>query len=198
MLPLVLIVSAVLGHLRRPALGIGFAAGVLVIFNLLSVGSVYFEPVHNLLDLIMPDPSFTGRTDIWQFAMEHVAQRPFTGYGFSAFWGTEPVVYGLSSTWATAAADAHNAYLNLAVTIGIPGLALVILWIVVLPLVDYYRHEPQTHTQPLQTFFLRVCLFGAYTSCFESSIFQQVSAVWFLYLTAAFGLRYLSVSRAVL
>ena len=59
-------------------MGIAIAVGVLVIFTLLSVGSVYFEPVHNLLDLIMPDPSFTGRTDIWQFALEHVAQRPVT------------------------------------------------------------------------------------------------------------------------
>jgi O-antigen ligase len=195
MLPLVLIVSAIVARMRSPAGGVALAVGILVLFNLFSVGSIYFEPVHNILEQLMPDPSFTGRTDIWQFALEHVAQRPLTGYGFSAFWGTEQVVYGLSSTWATAAADAHNAYLNLAVTIGVPGLALVILWTVILPLLDCYRQEPEPHTAPLQTFFLRVCLFGAYTSCFESAIFQQTSAVWFLYMTAAFGLRYLSVSR---
>jgi O-antigen ligase len=197
-LPLVLIVSAIVARVRSPAIGITIAVGILVLFNLFSVGSIYFEPVHNILEQVMPDPSFTGRTDIWQFALEHVAQRPITGYGFSAFWGTEPVVYGLSSTWATAAADAHNAYLNLAVTIGVPGLALVIAWIVVLPLADYYRETPQAHSALLQTFFLRVCLFGAYASCFESAIFQQTSAVWFLYMTAAFGLRYLSLSRVAL
>jgi O-antigen ligase len=198
MLPLVLVVSAIVARVRSPAVGITFAVGILVLFDLFSVGSIYFEPVHNILEQIMPDPTFTGRTDIWQFAMEHLAQRPITGYGFSAFWGTEQVVYGLASTWATAAADAHNAYLNLAVTIGVPGLALVVVWIVILPLVDYYREKAEAHSAPLQTFFLRVCLFGAYTSCFESAMFQQTSAVWFLYMTAAFGLRYLSLSRVAL
>ncbi len=43
--------------------------------------------------------------------------------------------------------------------------------------------------------FLRVCLYGVYASCFESSIFQQVGEVWFFYLTSTFGLRYLSVTR---
>ena len=46
--------------------------------------------------------------------------------------------------------------------------------------------------------FLRACLFGTYASCFESSIFQQVGEVWFFFMTAAFGLRYLSRMRPAL
>jgi hypothetical protein len=44
--------------------------------------------------------------------------------------------------------------------------------------------------------FLRVCLYGVYASCFESSILQQAGEVWFFYMTSTFGLRYLSVTRA--
>ncbi len=74
-----------------------------------------------------------------------MVQRPLTGYGFSAFWGTPEVVYGLgdNTTWANAATDAHNAYLNLAVTIGIPGMLLVVLWVVVLPIADFCRRTPE-------------------------------------------------------
>jgi O-antigen ligase len=34
--------------------------------------------------------------------------------------------------WANTAGHAHNGYLDLALTIGIPGAALVTLWLVVL------------------------------------------------------------------
>ncbi len=197
LLPLVLIVSAVIARSRRPAVGIGLVIAILAVFNLFSVGSVYFAPVHKLNELIMPDPTFTGRTDVWQFALQAVAQRPITGYGFSAFWGTPQVEYGLTenSTWVNATTDAHNAYFNLALTIGIPGLALVLLWIVILPILDFYRQQPELHVRPLQMLFLRVCIYGAYGACFESSMFEQV-APWYLVMTAAFGLRYLLVTRA--
>ena len=196
LLPLVLIVSAIIARSRRPATGLGLVIAILAVFNLFSVGSVYFTPVHNLNAAIMPDPTFTGRTEVWQFALQAVARRPIFGYGFSAFWGTRQVEYGLTenSTWVNATTDAHNAYLNLTLTTGIPGLALVLLWIVILPILDFYRQPREAHAKPLQMLFLRVCIYGSYASCFESSMFEQV-APWYLFMTAAFGLRYLLVTR---
>jgi O-antigen ligase len=196
-LPLALILSAIIGRTRKPALGVALVIGILLIFNICSIGTVMFEPVRALMEAIMPDATFTGRTEIWQLGVQAVAQRPITGYGYSTFWGTEQVVYGFTEavTWANAASDAHNAYLNLALTIGIPGMLLVVIWVIVLPIVDFCRVLPDPHTRALQTLFLRVCLYGVYASCFESSIFQQVGEVWFFYMTSTFGLRYLSLSR---
>lgn len=195
-LPFVFLLAAIIARSRKPGTGVVLVVAILAMFNLFSVGTVVFEPVRGLVELIMPDATFTGRTDIWQFALQAVGQRPITGYGFSAFWGTDQVVFGPSenSTWASAATDAHNAYLNLAVTIGLPGLVLAIIWIVILPIADYYRLPRVANTAPLRTLFLRVCLFGIFASCFESAIFQQVGEVWFMYMTAAFGFRYLSVT----
>lgn len=128
--------------------------------------------------------------------MEHIAERPITGFGFSAFWGTEYVVHGLSRSlnWANAATDAHNAYLNLAVTVGIPGLLLVAIWIVLLPVMDFCQVR-ETGATPLQMLFLRVWLFGILASCFESVLFQQIGEAWFFMMTSTFGLRYLAVTQ---
>ncbi len=197
MLPLALILSALVVRIRRPAMGIALVVLVVAAFNVFSVGSIYFDPIRNLVDAILPDPTFTGRTDVWQFALDHVAQRPVTGYGFSAFWGTEQVVYGMgeSSLWANNAGHAHNSYLNLALTIGIPGAVLVTLWLVVLPVVDYYRSPREHSTAPLKMLFLRVCLFAACGACFENTFFGT-DGFWLFLLTATFGLRFLAVSRA--
>jgi O-antigen ligase len=197
LLPLTLVMAWMIARLRRPALGVAIAAGTVALFNLFSIGSVYFDPVLEILKATMSDPSFTGRSDIWKFALGELAQRPFTGFGFSAFWGTERVVFGLSEqgTWATAATDAHNGYLNLAITTGVPGLALAVIWLVGLPLIDFYRRSGGPQSQPLALFFLRVWLFGLMMACFESVLFQQVGEVWFIFIMAVFGLRYLMQAR---
>jgi O-antigen ligase len=196
-LPLALLLSAIINHTRKPALGIFLVVGILFIFNLTSVGTVVFEPMRKLMEAIMPDATFTGRTEIWQLGIQAVAQRPITGYGYQTFWGTPEVVYGMGDavTWANAATDAHNAYLNLALTIGIPGMLLAVAWVVILPIVDFCRGPSSPEVGALQLLFLRVCLYGVYASCFESSIFQQVGEVWFFYMTSTFGLRYLSQTR---
>jgi O-antigen ligase len=193
-LPLALIVAAAMARLR-PAAGIVLALAVLLGLNVLSIGSLYFPPVQDLVDAVMPDPTFTGRTDIWKFALDHVAQRPITGYGFATFWGTEQVVYGMGGgSWANTAGHAHNGYLDLALTVGIPGSALVTLWLVVLPLVDYYRALDEPRSAALRLLFLRICLFAAYESCFET-MFVQVGELWLFLIAATFGLRLLAVSR---
>jgi O-antigen ligase len=197
-MPLAFIVSAVVARSRGMVWPTVLVIVILAVFNLCSVGTVAFEPVRLFVESFMPDATFTGRTDLWQLGLQAVGERPITGYGFGAFWGTEQVVYGLGDaiSWANAASDAHNAYLNLALMIGIPGLALAFVWAVVLPIADYHRPaEDDRGTAALRLLFLRVCLYGVYASCFESSIFQQVGAVWFFFVISAFGLRYLSVMR---
>jgi O-antigen ligase len=196
MLPITLIVSALLTRIHRPVVGVFVPLFIVVAFNILSIGSIYLEPVRDLLDMVLTDTSFTGRTDIWQFALDRVAERPITGYGFAAFWGTKQVVYGMSGTsiWANTAAHAHNAYLNLALTVGIPGSILATLWLVVLPVVDFFRSADAPAAAPLKMLFLRVCLFAAFGSCFESMLIEESTLGLFLFM-AAFGLRLLSVSR---
>jgi O-antigen ligase len=195
-LPLVLVLAAIIGRTRAPIVGMALVLALLALFNLFSVGTVLWDPVRALVESVVPDATFTGRTEIWEMALQYVARRPITGYGFLAFWGTPQVVYGLGDnvSWVNAATDAHNAYVNLALCIGLPGLALVVAWVALVPVADFCRLSRQAGRPeaPLEMLFLRVCLYGVYTACFESSIFQQGGEVWFMFLTSILGLHYLT------
>jgi len=195
LLPFVLAVAFLMDSIKRPRTGIALALLLLVAFNLLTIGSIYIAPIRALLDATMSDPTFTGRTDIWQFVVSHIMQRPITGYGFAAFWGTNGLLYGMAADdeWVHTASHAHNGYLDLALTIGIPGMMMVTLWLIVLPVIDYYRSPQQPDTKALSLLCLRVCLFAAYQSCFES-LFMDVGQLWFFLITTAFGLRLLAVA----
>ena len=63
----------------------------LVLLNLLSVGTVMSDGLAEIAKLLPLDSSFTGRTDIWTFALQSLQLRLATGYGFAAFWGSSAI-----------------------------------------------------------------------------------------------------------
>lgn len=81
-----------------------------------------------ILELLGKDPSLTGRTDIWDSLMRKVADRPWTGYGYGAFWGREgesaPADWVRKETGWTVP-SAHNGWIDLLVQLGWPGTLLV-------------------------------------------------------------------------
>ena len=52
------------------------------------VGAVMSDQLANIAKMLPLDTSFTGRTDIWTFAVQALLLRPWIGYGFAAFWGS--------------------------------------------------------------------------------------------------------------
>src|SRR5690606_18147097 len=81
-----------------------------------------------VLEALGKDPSLTGRTDIWEALMRKVADRPWTGYGYGAFWGREgesaPADWVRQETqWPVP--NAHNGWIDLLVQLGWPGAFLV-------------------------------------------------------------------------
>jgi len=81
-----------------------------------------------LLEALGKDPSLTGRTDIWDALMRKVADRPWTGYGYGAFWGrigeSAPADWVRKETgWIVP--SAHNGWIDLLVQLGWPGAILV-------------------------------------------------------------------------
>jgi O-antigen ligase len=192
LLPLVLIASFLLVRLRNPVAKCMLAIGIPLVIAVLTIGSVSFEPIHALVSRLVSDASFTGRDEIWLFALDHIAQRPIAGFGFQAFWGTSELVsaWNYLESWGYRASDAHNGFLNIAVMTGLVGLAVSLVWTFIQPLADHIR-TPADRTDPALTMlFLQIWLFGLCLSGFESELFNGGSVVWFMMVVAIMGLRY--------
>ncbi|MCQ4346622.1 O-antigen ligase family protein [Pseudomonas stutzeri] len=65
--------------------------------------------------------TLTGRTTIWELAVESINKNPLFGYGMGGFWGTsEAAVLRAWSGWFVP--HAHNGFLEIALQIGYIGL----------------------------------------------------------------------------
>ncbi|MEM9441952.1 MAG: O-antigen ligase family protein, partial [Pseudomonadota bacterium] len=85
---------------------------------------LYFT-YEDILLFLGRDPSLTGRTKIWEFVLRLGMDVPFTGYGYDAFWSGDyspgapfGVAWGIGS--------AHNAWLEVFVALGLPGVLLLV------------------------------------------------------------------------
>lgn len=187
MLPAILLLAWIFENLRFLRLPI--AIGGVALFNLFAVGAAVFRPLGEFITQLGIDATFTNRADIWRFAFSQLAERPLTGYGFKAFWQTPELVYsgGSVETWAVAAANGHNSYLDVALMTGIPGLLLTLVWLIVLPLRYLARLEPETEHSPLTRLFLRVWLYTIFNAGLESLFFEGGNMLWFTFLVSIYG-----------
>jgi O-antigen ligase len=168
----------------------------LVLLNLFSVGTVMSDGLAEIAKILPLDSSFTGRTDVWTFALQALQLRLLTGYGFEAFWGGDAVrnlPEGME--WAATAAHSHNGYLDTALALGLPGLVLLIAVLVVAPLRNFHAADHGGNKGPLAMVLLRIWLFGLYLSSLESFFLDRADPLWFTFLVAVFGLHYLARFR---
>lgn len=170
----------------------------LLAMNLLTVGSVMNPALGAMTRLLPLDPTFTGRSAIWEFALAAVAEKPVVGHGYGAFWddvSARQTAQG--AEWATSAAHSHNSYLDLAVTIGLPGLLLVILVFVLAPLGNFNTAQARNRSGALAKLFLTVWLFGLYYGATETFLLERQNPVWFMFAFAVAGLHFLARFQCV-
>ncbi|MDD1534056.1 MULTISPECIES: O-antigen ligase family protein [unclassified Bradyrhizobium] len=170
----------------------------LIAMNLLTVGSVLSPALGSMTRLLPLDPTFTGRSAIWEFALAAVAEKPITGHGYAAFWDDVTARQtAQGAEWATSAAHSHNAYLDLAVTIGLPGLLLVVLVFVLAPLGNFQSAQAHSRSGALAKLFLTVWLFGLYYGTTETFLLERQNPIWFLFALAVAGLHFLARFQCV-
>jgi O-antigen ligase len=190
LLPLALSASVIFLHLRHPVAKFLTAISVPAIIGIFTIGSVAFDAINPLLNKLMSDPTFTGRTDIWEFTLNHIAQRPLIGFGYQAFWQTSELIskWTYLESWGYRASDAHNGFLNIAVMTGIVGLVLTIGWVLLQPFLDFIRTRSGHIDPALNMMFVQTWFFCLYLSGFESEIFTNGSVVWFMAAASIIGL----------
>ncbi|GGA78753.1 O-antigen polymerase [Brucella endophytica] len=178
--------------------GLRPVAAVLVLatqigFFCFTLGVVLFPPIARLIGAFLPAPSFTGRTDIWRFALEMLEKKPWTGYGLGGFWSTPTALYAARPYYldwdVRGIVHAHNGYLDIAVTMGIPALVCAVIVIIFMPLLDYLRCRRNRENVLLADFFLMVLTFSTLNAFLESFFFRRADPVWLMLVFALFGLR---------
>jgi O-antigen ligase len=192
----VLVLTSLTSVIRSVWLRVAVFLTPLVLLNLFGIGTVMNESLAEAAKILPLDSSFTGRTDIWVFGLQALRLRLLTGYGFGAFWGSSAVQnLPEGMEWAATAAHSHNGYLDTALAMGLPGLALLITVLVIAPLRNFHAADRGGNNGPLAMALLRIWLFGLYLSSFESFFFDRTDALWFTFLVAVFGLHYLARFR---
>ncbi len=106
-LPILLIIIAIPGAL--------IVSGILPGFT--------FEDVSTI---VSGDATFTGRTELWDFALAYIGERPIQGYGYQSFWdiGSAGPASKMPDGFLQRAPHAHNGYLDLLLQGGIIAMAL--------------------------------------------------------------------------
>lgn len=188
LLPAVLIVAWIFEKIR--VLRVPIVVGGIALFNLFAVGSAVIRPLGEFVSSLGIDATFTNRADVWRLAFSAVEEQPLTGYGIRGFWQTSQLVHGggLVETWAVQAAHAHNSYLEMILMMGVPGLALTLLWLVALPLYHISRIPAASAHTDLTRLFVRIWLYVLFNACLESLFFQGSNPLWMTLLIAIYGL----------
>lgn len=159
-------------------------AMALWILTVLLAAFVLTVVVSNLeftLSLLGRDTTFTGRTDIWAAVMASIADRPWLGYGFNAFWQewSGPSASVLSAVgWDTP--HSHNGYLDLWLDLGAVGVIVFVAGLVAATRASAIRAryaEGATELWPLA--FLT---FLTLINVSEALVLKQHSLFWVLYV----------------
>lgn len=87
-----------------------------------------------LLEATGKDTTLTGRTDLWASALRLIAERPFLGVGYQAFWihgnAEAEALWAMFLIESRSGFNFHNTYISNAVEVGLTGVAfqIVLLW----------------------------------------------------------------------
>ena len=80
------------------------------------------------------DPTFTGRTIIWDVVRNEIDRRPLLGWGYESFWLVpgSPVFVdakGWVTGWVTGMPNGHNGYYDTMLDLGYVGFAFLLVFI---------------------------------------------------------------------
>jgi exopolysaccharide production protein ExoQ len=86
-----------------------------------------FTHLDAIAELLHRDTTFTGRTRIWLFAQLSIAERPWAGYGYGAFWWVSRKSQQALALIGYETPHAHNGILDLMLQIGVIGTGIFTL-----------------------------------------------------------------------
>lgn len=156
-----------------------YGYGIWALGSLAVLGLIYRV---ELFDLLGRSPDASGRFYIWGEVLNLIWEKPLEGWGWISYWvpGVEPFE-GLIVINNVPMYQAHNAYLDIWLQLGIVGLALLI-WLMASGFNRLWAVAVR-HTNPLYLFPLFGFLVIAAQSLTESRLLIEISWVLLVLLT---------------
>ncbi|PRD42778.1 hypothetical protein C5748_15320 [Phyllobacterium phragmitis] len=192
LLAVMFLLAALIRRVKSFPLQMMLAFVPIALMDLLTLGSVIFKPIGDLVAT-----TFTNRTEIWRFAINRLQEHPLMGYGFEAFWATSDLRGAFQETWAAEAGHAHNGLLNVAMSSGLIGVILTLWWVYLNPLRDFNKSQKTDNDPYLALLYLRIWLFMMLYANLESPFFVGRGPIWFALLGAMLGLSLHARTRQV-
>ena len=158
---------------------------VVAVCTLFVLAQVYWDAIIAPLS----DPSaFTGRTQIWPPLLAYAQEHPLTGSGYGSFWnigyGLSPIFHYSKGWVLDYVVQAHNGYLDLLVATGVPGLVLIVIATLIVPMARLLASQRMNRQRG--ALLMSMLLFCAGHNLTESSIFDRDAIVQaFLMFTVA-------------
>jgi exopolysaccharide production protein ExoQ len=172
-----------------------FAAFIIgAVLAAIPVAALIISNAETVLRALGKESTLTGRLPLWALVKAEIMTKPLLGFGYTAFWSTADAErIRLVVNWDVM--NAHNGFLEMALGLGLVGLAIFIIGIVrnfVLALRIARGAEEIDHVWPL--FFLAFCMLWDIT---DSTLFAGNSVFWLLYTANAFWLVRTSLQPAM-
>ncbi|MBW4481990.1 MAG: O-antigen ligase family protein [Tildeniella torsiva UHER 1998/13D] len=132
------------------------------------------------------DPGLSGRTELWEAAIDKIKERPWIGYGYQGFWQEGG---GATEIWKQEGykpPHAHNGYINIALDLGLVGLFIFLLLLInnyIRSMVYLRFSRSSIGLWPL----LYITFFGVYNYS-ENTIVEHNSIFWMLLVSIAISI----------
>ncbi|BAS56732.1 MULTISPECIES: O-antigen ligase family protein [Leptolyngbya] len=159
---------------------------VLGSLGVLVLGSTVVGVLSNWTELLKAfgrDPTLTGRTYIWSVALDRLWDRPWFGFGRSAFWSPEspyPKAIGYYLSQSFNAPHAHNGFIEVALDVGLVGLALFLICYVIGFVMALMKAYGSKHPEHLWA--LGFLTFLALNNVTESYMLRLANIYWVLFV----------------
>ncbi len=151
------------------------------------------------LDILIGDSTFTGRDQLWAFASNHIALRPWGGHGYGAYWdvglANDPIAKLDPGAWLGDSEvgvinQAHNGYLDLALNIGVPATilaGLTVLAAMLRALARAHRPELDRRARAAHGAFAALSFAFLLHNLTEATLFLRGAPLWALIVVVLFA-----------
>ena len=137
--------------------------------------------IYRVSNILYGDPTFTGRSIIWNFVESEIEHRPLLGWGYQSFWLVGPDAPSIVNApgWVKDMPNGHNGYLDVKAELGYVGYAIFLAFIFsTLHAIGRVADRDMTRAWLLLTLTLQIII----TNGLESVWMRGFEMLWIVFL----------------